>query len=132
MTEDRIHGVIRGRNLRRRRDALLVEEKGYVVFELLAGVEPEVGHEIAGLQWQGGGQTVRNESEGRSLRVFVEYLGATKALAHQASCRGQTTIVVAARIALHHYSCRSEQPDVILDPTSAPLALPVESSRWRT
>jgi hypothetical protein len=81
MADDTCRGTIRGRNLKLMRFALLLGGGRYIVFELLGGVEPELGDEISGFQRRSGGQTVRNETERRSLRVFVEWLEVSKEVA---------------------------------------------------
>lgn len=73
-----MRGQLRGRNGPRGRYAVLVEERGYVVFELLGGIEPELGDWISGIAHTFGGQTVHNETQDRSHRIYVEFLDATK------------------------------------------------------
>ena len=76
-----MRGQLRGRNGPRGRYAVLVEGKGYVVFELLGGPEPELGDMISELRNTFGGQTVHNDTQDRSHRIYVEFLHATKEVA---------------------------------------------------
>jgi hypothetical protein len=59
------------------RAAVLVENYGYIVFDTDGPREVEPGDLITGLARSNGSQTVRNQTQGRSLRIHVETFDAT-------------------------------------------------------
>lgn len=59
------------------RAAVLVESYGYIVFDTDGPREVDRGDLIADLARSNGSQTVRNQTQGRSLQVHVEEFDAT-------------------------------------------------------
>lgn len=52
---------------------------GYVVLELMGSAEPDIGDRITGIERRHGSQTVRDDTQHRDLRVFVQAIDATPA-----------------------------------------------------
>jgi hypothetical protein len=85
VTASTISGIVSGKQRGEDRYALWIEGEGYLIFDLLAGVWPDKGAVVSGIvRSSRDGQTVRDDSTQRSIRIRIVRGGLSRAEARQA------------------------------------------------